>query len=59
MSQNGKGSVRRKSQVDQKTWDKNYERIFGKKEKNSSLVVDKSIMDDRIQESKRGNQSRD
>jgi hypothetical protein len=59
MSQNGKGSVRRKSQVDQKTWDKNYERIFGKKEKNSSLVVDKSIMDDRIGESKRGNQSRD
>ena len=31
MSQNGKGSKRRPKTVDQKTWDKNYERIFGKK----------------------------
>lgn len=31
MSQNGKGSKRRPKSVDQKTWDKNYERIFGKK----------------------------
>lgn len=32
MSQNGKGSRQRPKTVDQKTWDKNYERIFGKKE---------------------------
>jgi hypothetical protein len=31
MSQNGKGSKRRPKSIDQKTWDKNYERIFGKK----------------------------
>jgi hypothetical protein len=28
MSQNGKGSKRRPKSVDQKTWEKNYERIF-------------------------------
>jgi hypothetical protein len=33
MSQNGKGSKSRPKSVDQKTWDKNYERIF-KKEKD-------------------------
>ena len=33
MSQNGKGSKPRPKTVDQKTWDKNYERIF-KKRKN-------------------------
>lgn len=31
MSQNGKGSKRRASLVSQETWDKNYEKIFGKK----------------------------
>lgn len=31
MSKNGKGSAQRPKSVDQKTWDKNYERIFGKK----------------------------
>lgn len=31
MGQNGKGSKRRPRLVDQKTWDKNYERIFRKK----------------------------
>jgi hypothetical protein len=31
MSQNGKGSKRRESLVSQDTWDKNYERIFRKK----------------------------
>lgn len=31
MNQNGKGSKPRPKTVDQKTWDKNYERIFGKK----------------------------
>ena len=30
MSQNGKGSKRRVSLVSQETWDKNYQRIFGK-----------------------------
>jgi hypothetical protein len=35
MSQNGKGSKRRPKTVDQKTWDKNYERIFGKKSNKS------------------------
>lgn len=33
MSQNGKGSRQRPKSIDQKTWDKNYERIFGKKSK--------------------------
>lgn len=28
MSQNGKGDKPRPKSVDQKTWDKNYERIF-------------------------------
>jgi hypothetical protein len=28
MSQNGKGSSPRPKSVDQKTWEKNYERIF-------------------------------
>ena len=28
MSQNGKGSKPRPKSIDQKTWDKNYERIF-------------------------------
>jgi hypothetical protein len=31
MSQNGKGSRTRPKSVDQKTWEKNYDRIFGKK----------------------------
>jgi hypothetical protein len=31
MSQNGKGSKPRPKSVDPKTWEKNYERIFGKK----------------------------
>jgi len=35
MSQNGKGSKRRPKTVDQKTWEKNYERIFGKKSNKS------------------------
>jgi len=33
MSQNGKGSKRRPRRVDQKTWDKNWKRIFGNKNK--------------------------
>ena len=59
MSENGKGDKRRPKTVDYKTWGKNYEQIFGKKEKNSSWAVDKPIKHDRIQESKRENQSRD
>ena len=59
MSQNGKGDKRRPKSIDYNTWEKNYENIFGKKEKNSSRGVDKPIKHDRIQESKRGNQSRD
>lgn len=59
MSENGKGDKRRPKSINYKTWEKNYENIFGKKEKNSSRPVDKPIKHDRIQESKRGNQSRD
>ena len=59
MSQNGKGDKRRPKSINYKTWEKNYENIFGKKEKNSSRTVDKPIEHGRIQESKRGNQSRD
>lgn len=59
MSQNGKGDKRRPKSIDYKTWEKNYENIFGKKEKKSSRPVDKPIKHDRIQESKREDQSRD
>lgn len=34
MSQNGKGSKRRPKSIDQKTWEKNYERIFKKQTKS-------------------------
>lgn len=33
MSQNGKGSKKRPRLVSQETWDKNYERIFRKRQK--------------------------
>lgn len=33
--QNGKGSKRRPSLVSKKIWDKNYEKIFGKKTKKN------------------------
>lgn len=56
---NGKGDKTRPKTVSYKTWEKNWEKIFGKKEKNSSRPVDKPIKHDRIGESKRGNQSRD
>ena len=36
MSQNGKGSKARPKGVDNKTWEKNYERIFGIREKSKS-----------------------
>lgn len=36
MSQNGKGSRPRPKSVDQKTWDKNYERIFKHGKRNKS-----------------------
>jgi hypothetical protein len=56
---NGKGSRPRPKTVDNATWDKNYENIFGKREKKSSLPVDKPIKHDRIEESKQENRSRD
>jgi hypothetical protein len=56
---NGKGSRSRPKSVDNTTWDQNWEKIFGKKEKNSSMAVDKSITQDRMKESMRDNQSRD
>ena len=51
MGKNGKGSRQRPKSVDQKTWDKNYEKIFGNKseksdrtkKKNSCSGVDKPI----------------
>ena len=36
MSQNGKGSSPRPKSVDQKTWEKNYERIFKHGKRNKS-----------------------
>lgn len=36
MSQNGKGSRPRPKSVDQKTWEKNYERIFKHGKRNKS-----------------------
>lgn len=36
MKKNGKGSRQRPKSVDQKTWDKNYERIFCKKCKSKN-----------------------
>lgn len=59
MTQNGKGSVRRPKSVDQKTWDENYEKIFGKKQKNSRTAVDKSITYDRMKQSMREDRSSD
>jgi hypothetical protein len=59
MSQNGKGSRFRPKGVSEKTWEQNWKKIFGKKQKKSSWAVDKPIRRDRIQESKRENQSRD
>jgi hypothetical protein len=56
---NGKGSRPRPKGIDNTTWEKNWEKIFGKKKKNSSVGVDKPMKHDRMRESKRGNQSRD
>ena len=38
---NGKGSKRRPKSVDYKTWEKNYDKIFGKKDKKL-ITKDKS-----------------
>ena len=38
---NGKGSKPRPKSVDQKTWDKNYERIFRKKKESESGKIRK------------------
>ncbi len=59
MSENGKGSRRRKSQVDQKTWAKNYTRIFGNKQKNSSVRIDNADTKDIMKRQRGRNQSRD
>jgi hypothetical protein len=59
MSQNGKGDRTRPKTVDYNTWEKNWDKIFRKGKKNSRVAVDKSIRDDRMKESLRGNQSRD
>jgi hypothetical protein len=37
MNQNGKGDTPRKKTVSDKTWTKNWERIFGKKKKNKGF----------------------
>lgn len=44
--QNGKGSKRRPSLVSKKIWDKNYEKIFGKKVKKSKqcIVINYNIL---------------
>lgn len=36
MNQNGKGSRQRPKSVDQKTWDKNWNRIFKRGKRNKS-----------------------
>jgi hypothetical protein len=36
MSQNGKGSRQRPKTIDQKTWDKNWKRIFKSGKRNKS-----------------------
>ena len=56
---NGKGSKYRPKSVDRETWDKNWEKIFGKKEKKSRLPVDKPITYDRMKESMQEDQSSD
>lgn len=35
---NGKGDKRRKKQVSQETWEKNWQRIFGKKNKEKKKL---------------------
>lgn len=35
---NGKGSKRRPISIDQKTWDKNWEKIFKKKKKKELII---------------------
>jgi hypothetical protein len=59
MSENGKGSRRRKSQVDQNTWDKNYTRIFGNKQKKSSVPIDNADTRDTMKRQRGSHQSRD
>ena len=58
MSQNGKGDKNRPKTVDYDTWNKNWENIFGTKtKKKSSKAVDKTITDDRMNESQQQYQS--
>ena len=39
MSQNGKGSKPRPKSVNQKTWEKNYERIFRHEKRNQKKKI--------------------
>ena len=41
MGENGKGSKKRPRLVSQETWDKNYERIFRKKQKTERSKIRK------------------
>lgn len=41
MNENGKGSKKRPRLVSQETWDKNYERIFRKKQKTECSKIRK------------------
>ena len=59
MGENGKGSKRRPKSIDQETWNKNWENIFGKSKKKSRQAVDRSITDGTMKKSMRGTQSRD
>jgi hypothetical protein len=59
MSQNGKGDRTRQKTVDYSTWEKNWENIFRKNKKNSREAIDKTIVDDRMKESMREDQSSD
>jgi hypothetical protein len=54
MSENGKGSRRRKIQVDQ-----NYTRIFGNKQKKSSVPIDNADTKDIMKRQRGRNRSRD
>lgn len=41
MGENGKGSKKRPRSVDQETWDKNYDRIFRKRQKTKRNKIRK------------------
>lgn len=45
MSTNGKGDKPRPKTIDNKTWSKNYERIFGKKQHGRTNIRPKRMVD--------------